>query len=950
MGNNIDIDTLIKALEAITEKLTGFVDTTQVTDDELRKRNENLSKSVAKEAGYARAQDGTLTKLQDQSLQRIELEKKLNKEIDAQFGAGKALAAKRDALYKDQLKSMNYVIDANNQLIKTSTQLGFLQRQQIGSLKRSEEATSNLHKAQDDLVSNIKRGTGDLGKGMGRFAVDLAKGNTSFATLNPLIDIVANSMAALAKAIPFVGEGVAAGIKAAAEASKFVIDLMDKNLKAFQELSNSGALVSDGMTGVGRQLIASGMTLEGFKKIVKENGQTFASFGGTVGKGAGIFADGVGMLTKKNGALSQAGLGLRALGLTADDIGENAAAFLEQEIRLGRGRQMTDKQLAEGTVRYTKELDLLQKVTGLSRQEIQKQQDALMSDSRYRATREEMLANGQEAGAKALDKLTMLFNDPTMKQGIKDLASGGVASEQSGKLVQVFGSSLQEGIEQLKESRPEDIPKVWDSLMKTMQEATGDYVDNFRGAAKYLDPEIMGNFATYQDIANGKYRGSMEEAAKIQADQTEKTDKLTKSTVSAQQSMEALSLKMFELGNDMLPYASDAVAKFADSLNELADFIKNKFGITPTGPLAEDKARAAAREASDKRKEAIRTHGRDSEEAKVAREKEARAKENVVTAQTQAEQDRRNKAPSGPGTVAPSMAEQRRARQAAEKGATGTRSMAPIGEPPKPGPGVKVASLSPFLPATQGSARKADYAMESANSPAPAVKAVDVMKLIKFQGDKLGTKSHFDALSPTARDKFTEMIAAYNKPVQVNSAMRDPKEQQKLWDAATPDPNNPNKRLNAYGNPVAPPGSSRHESGKALDLNTSDVEALDAGGFLKTFGFKRLADDPPHIEMARLGGVFNGPDSGYPVMLHGTEAVLPSVQLEEVKSMMGSVSKTSLDSELPSITNNTSTNNDDTLNALRDLYDVMSDKLDNVIDKLASGNDIQDKLLRNSMV
>ena len=786
----------------------------------------------------------------------------------------------------------------------------------------------------------MKRGTGDLGKGMGRFAVDLAKGNTSFATLNPLIDIVTNSMAALAKAIPFVGEGAAAGIKAAAEASKFVIDLMDKNLKAFQELSNSGALVSDGMTGVGRQLIASGMTLEGFKKIVKENGQTFASFGGTVGKGAGMFADGVGMLTKKNGALSQAGLGLRALGLTADDIGENAAAFLEQEIRLGRGRQMTDKQLAEGTVRYTKELDLLQKVTGLSRQEIQKQQDALMSDSRYRATREEMLANGQEAGAKALDKLTMLFNDPTMKQGIKDLASGGVASEQSGKLVQVFGSSLQEGIEQLKESRPEDIPKVWDSLMKTMQEATGDYVDNFRGAAKYLDPEIMGNFATYQDIANGKYRGSMEEAAKIQAEQTEKTDKLTKSTVSAQQSMEALSLKMFELGNEMLPYASDAVAKFADSLNELADFIKNKFGIKPNrGPSmpsgkeateARTQAETNATEARKKMEATIEAQGRDSEAAKEARIQEQRARREAERARA--------------------IEESARMKESREKGVTGTRSMAPIGEPPKPGPGVKVASLSPFLPATQGSARKADYAMESANSPAPAVKAVDVMKLIKFQGDKLGTKSHFDALSPTARDKFTEMIAAYNKPVQVNSAMRDPVEQQKLWDAATPDPNNPNKRLNAYGNPVAPPGSSRHESGKALDLNTSDVEALDAGGFLKTFGFKRLADDPPHIEMARLGGVFNGPDSGYPVMLHGTEAVLPSVQLEEVKSMMGSVSKTSLGSELPSITNNTSTNNDDTLNALRDLYDVMADKLDTVIDKLASGNDIQDKLLRNSMV
>lgn len=911
MGNNIDIDALVKALEDVTEKLKGFVDTTQATDDQIKKRNENLAKSVAREAGYARQSDGTLKKLTDQATQRIELEKKLNKEIDAQFGAGKALAAKRDALFREQLKSMNYVIDANNQLIKTTTQLGFLQRQQLSSLKRSEEVTSNLHKAQDDLVLNIKRGTGDLGKGMGRFAMDLAKGNTSFATLNPLIDIVANSMGALAKAIPFVGEAAASAIKAAAEGSKFVIELMDKNLKAFQELSNSGALVSDGMTGVGRQLIDSGMTLDGFKKVVKENSQTLASFGGTVGKGAGLFAEGVGMLTKKNGALAEAGLGLRALGLTADDIGENAAAFLEQEIRLGRGRQMTEKQLAEGTVRYTKELDLLQKITGLSRQEIQKQQDALMSDSRYRATREEMLANGQEAGAKAIDKLTMMFNDPTLKQGIKDLASGGVTSEQSAKLVQVFGSSLQDGIERLKESSPEDIPKVWDALMKQMQESTGDYVDNFRGAAKYLDPEIMGNFATYQDIANGKYRGSMEEAAKIQKEQIEDTDKLTKATVSAQQSMESLSLKMFELANDMLPYAADAVAVFADSLNKLAEFIQNKFGIKPNrGPIQaftsaeatanRTQAETAATDARARMDATIESEGRGSTAAVGARVEEARARREAEKARA--------------------IEESVRMRESRQKGVTGTRSLKPVSTGP----------------ATQGTARQADYAMETSSTTPD-----DVMKLIRFRGDALGNKAHFDQLNPRTRDRFMAMIAEYGKPVQINSANRSFEEQKKEYDEWVD--------RGKTGNPVAQPGSSNHETGNALDLNRSQVADLNNAGLLAKYGFKTLAGDPPHIEMARLGGIFNGPDSGYPVMLHGTEAVLPTPQLEAVKTLMSSVTRTSLGSDIPAITGNSNTSAE-TINALRDLYDVMADKLDTVIDKLASSNDIQDKLLRNSMV
>jgi len=907
MGDKIDIDQLVAMLETLTERFRG---TAEVTEDITT----SMEKDAVRHAGYARAADGTLTKIQTQSQKRAEIEEKLNKEIEAQFGKEKVLADKRNALYKDQLKSMGYVIDTNGELVKTNIQLNSSQRQQIASLKKADEAARNLEKAQDEFKDNLKKGLGDLGKGLGTFALNLGKGNTGFSTLAPLIDIVANALGGMAKAIPFIGEAAASTIKATAEASKFVLDLMDKNLKTFQELSNSGALVADGMTGMSRQFLESGMTLDGFKKIVKENTTFLAAYGGTVGGGTEKFTSAVGMLTKPGtGALAEAGTGLRRLGLTADDIGENAAAFLQQEIRLGRGRQMNEKELAEGTAKYSKELDALQKVTGLSRQDAQKQRDELMSDSRYRASRDAMIAEGQEDGAKALDAFIMTVKDPELKRGIMDLASGIISTEAAGKAITAYGDSIPGLIDRFKNVKgPEEAVKAFDQAGIDMQEGGKRFKENFGEASKYLDPSALGNYATAADYAAGKFRVSMQEAMETQKKQIAGQDKLTNTTVQAQQSMELLSQKMFELGNKMLPLASDAVDKFTKSLVKLVKWIEDKFGIAPVGATAEDQARAEQRRASEERKEAIKTHGRGSKEAQEAREREAKAKEKVVETQTQAETDRRNKAPSGPGTVAPSMAEQRRAREAQEKRG----------------------------PQTQGSARRADYAME-ADSTTPT----DVLNLIKFQGDALGDKAHFDGLNTDVKEKFNAMIAAYGKPVQVNSAYRSLEEQEALYKKSII---NGTPGILPDGNPVAKPGSSKHETGRALDLNSADVQALDNMGLLKQFGFKRLAGDPPHIEMARFGGVFKGPDSGYPVMLHGEEAVIPKPQLEQ---MSNDVDKQSVTTAFSGTTNMVNSSSSDSSTAiLKELTSLMEDKFNTMIDKLSDGNDISDKLLRNSMV
>ena len=249
-------------------------------------------------------------------------------------------------------------------------------------------------------------------------------------------------------------------------------------------------------------------------------------------------------------------------------------------------------------------------------------------------------------------------------------------------------------------------------------------------------------------------------------------------------------------------------------------------------------------------------------------------------------------------------------------------SQSAYGKPPTPGPGVNVASTAGGLPATQS--------------------ADDVMKLIKFQGDSLGTRSHFDALDPSVKQNFMDMIAEYGKPIQINAAMRSHEEQQTLYDKWIAN--------GKVGNPVAKPGRSRHNFGRALDLNSTQVADLNSKGLLSKYGFNTIKDDPPHIEMASSGGVFSGPESGYPVMLHGNqETVVTKPQFDEMASVVKKESVTTAMNNLES--NSTTSNPSESPSViLQELVVLMENKFDEMISQLSTSNDISDKLLRNSMV
>lgn len=123
-----------------------------------------------------------------------------------------------------------------------------------------------------------------------------------------------------------------------------------------------------------------------------------------------------------------------------------------------------------------------------------------------------------------------------------------------------------------------------------------------------------------------------------------------------------------------------------------------------------------------------------------------------------------------------------------------------------------------------------------------------------------------------------------------------------------------------------------------------------------------------NILKARNGGVFNGPASGYPIEMHGTELVAPlqknSVLMELANTPLRGASRVDAASALMSIIEKNSSLNTTTVNPITtspgstdkmllmnaEMIQMLSNKLDTVIETLAEGNETSTKLLRRSSV
>jgi len=276
----------------------------------------------------------------------------------------------------------------------------------------------------------------------------------------------------------------------------------------------------------------------------------------------------------------------------------------------------------------------------------------------------------------------------------------------------------------------------------------------------------------------------------------------------------------------------------------------------------------------------------------------------------------------------------------------------------------------------------------------------DVLKFTSPSGE-LGD---FQGLNPGMQravyNAAKEYLSSTGNKLQVNSAKRNPDDQQRLYDE-TVRAGRPGR--GPSGMLVAKPGRSPHEGGNAIDIQQYNdrlaVQILGKYGLHQKYGSK----DPVHFELtAADGGIFDGPQKGYEAQLHGTELVAPLLKdsvlmklaqtpakvsnIEElfgtmtenmskdmslVKSDLGKNTldpntmlsdmmkkKTEIEQKVTALSTAktetiapaTPSMADKALSMNTELMQMLSGKLDTVISVLESGNDVSSKILKSSRV
>jgi hypothetical protein len=422
----------------------------------------------------------------------------------------------------------------------------------------------------DAFLKATGQGAAAVTKSLGSWAAGASNGKTSFQTLENVVDIASGALQAMAKAVPYAGKAAAAAIEATGEATKFMLKQMDQSIKAYNDVAKVGAVTADGIKGMQRQFIASGMPLTTFTKIVGQNSVALARWRGVTGEGAEDFSEIVGKFTK------QGDDSLRMLGMNAEQIGETTAAYLSQQTRLGEAQGKSNQQLADGTRKYAYELDQLQKVTGMNRSEIQKQQDKALSESRFRANIQDMTDKGQGEIAQRFVRLQTAMSSygDELGKGTRDLM-GGANTKAAKALLNSTGGAAADIIQRMKDGQIDE-----KQAQIELQQATKKVMQSQRDYAKMTDKATSPfiDNAELSDFNNRNLAEGMSKAKTTTDKQLDGQDQLTKDTVTAQKNIERMNIEIQELGFKFMDKAAPAVKNVAKSMADMFKWVNKQLG------------------------------------------------------------------------------------------------------------------------------------------------------------------------------------------------------------------------------------------------------------------------------------------------------------------------------------------------------------------------------------
>ena len=295
----------------------------------------------------------------------------------------------------------------------------------------------------------------------------------------PLVGFALNLMADRAKAVADANKTLAL------QGIRILVEEGNKLIKTHMAMTSSGLIFANGMQGLVNATEGTKLRLEEMAEVVKNNKEAFVGTGlgmadatARVGKVAKMFAAETGQFAKMDRQLL-------ALGYSYQEQAGMAAETLSNMRRGANGQAVTDKQVAETTASYAKNLALLNQLSG---DDAKRQQEKVKAENTTLAFEMEKAKMSPKQRAE-LDAAMSAMTELERKNLRERMIYGTVINKQGAVMEAQVPSMRKNGEEFAKQLKANQLTaqSVLDVNAKTGDKVQKEILKNGRGVALALD-------------------------------------------------------------------------------------------------------------------------------------------------------------------------------------------------------------------------------------------------------------------------------------------------------------------------------------------------------------------------------------------------------------------------------------------------------------------------------
>lgn len=197
----------------------------------------------------------------------------------------------------------------------------------------------------------------------------------------------------------------------------------DESINSFRSLTASGAAFGGSITNMRNAAAGMEISLSEMTELFTTQAPALAALGGTVEEGAARFQ-------KMNKNIKATGdfRSLMQMGFSVEEVNNGMADYIELQGRMGRLQGRSTAELADGSANYLRQIDLLARVTGKTREQAQAALDQQAADSVARTLLNQFDQNTEEGQRQ--------FNNLTASLALLDEVGGGTAEALKGMLTE----------------------------------------------------------------------------------------------------------------------------------------------------------------------------------------------------------------------------------------------------------------------------------------------------------------------------------------------------------------------------------------------------------------------------------------------------------------------------------------------------------------------------------